>query len=74
LEEHGGHTAKANSHRPQGCRFASSALFVILLLPTAAALPVARVQVQREREAVLRRDLREMRQAINRYKDTPTAA
>ena len=34
-----------------------------------AALPVARFQVKRQRERELRRDLWEMRDAIDRYKD-----
>jgi general secretion pathway protein G len=34
-----------------------------------AALPVARFQVKREKERELRRDLWEMRDAIDRYKD-----
>ena len=41
----------------------------ILLILSSAALPLARNTVQREREAELRRDLREMRDAIDRYKD-----
>jgi general secretion pathway protein G len=41
----------------------------ILLILTGAALPVARVKVQREKERELRRDLWEMRDAIDRYKD-----
>jgi general secretion pathway protein G len=45
------------------------AAMAILLLLTSVALPVARVQVQRAREAELRRDLRQMREAIDRYKD-----
>jgi general secretion pathway protein G len=45
------------------------AAITILLLLTTMALPLARVQVQREREVELRRDLRELRQAIDRYKD-----
>lgn len=44
------------------------AAITILLLLTSMALPLARVQVQREREVELRRDLREMRDAIDRYK------
>ena len=35
-----------------------------------AALPVARFQVKREKERELRRDLWEMRDAIDKYKDT----
>lgn len=45
------------------------AAITILLLLTSVALPIARRQVQRTREIELRRDLREMRQAIDRYKD-----
>ena len=45
------------------------AAMTILLILTSAALPLARVQVQREREVELRRALRDMRQAIDRYKD-----
>jgi len=41
----------------------------ILLVLSSAALPVARMTVKRAREAELRRDLREMRNAIDRYKD-----
>jgi general secretion pathway protein G len=58
-------------------RFAGSAFtfvelmasITIILLLTTIALPLARVQVQRSREVDLRRDLREMREAIDRYKD-----
>jgi len=39
------------------------------LILTSAALPMARLQVQRSREGELRRALRELRQAIDRYKD-----
>ncbi len=41
----------------------------ILLVLSTAAIPVARMTIQRQREAELRRDLREMRDAIDRYKD-----
>lgn len=41
----------------------------ILLVLTSMALPLARVQIERQREHVLREDLREMRAAIDRYKD-----
>jgi general secretion pathway protein G len=41
----------------------------ILMVLATAALPLARVSIQRDREAELRRDLREMRDAIDRYKD-----
>ena len=41
---------------------------IVAILAT-AALPVARFQVKREKERELRRDLWEMRDAIDRYKD-----
>jgi general secretion pathway protein G len=42
---------------------------VILLVLASAVLPLARVTVQREKEIELRRALREMREAIDRFKD-----
>jgi general secretion pathway protein G len=45
------------------------AAITILLILTSVALPLARVQVQRTREVALRRALREIRQAVDRYKD-----
>ena len=45
------------------------ASITIILLLTTIALPLARVQIQRTKEVELRRDLREMREAIDRYKD-----
>jgi general secretion pathway protein G len=41
----------------------------ILLILSSMALPLARFTVIREREKELRLDLREMRQAIDKYKD-----
>jgi general secretion pathway protein G len=41
----------------------------IMLILTSAALPLARMRVQREKERILRRDLWEIRDAIDRYKD-----
>src|SRR3989442_12245721 len=43
--------------------------FAILLILTTAALPLARVKIKRERERDLRYSLRQMRDAIDRYKD-----
>jgi general secretion pathway protein G len=41
----------------------------IMLILSSAAVPLARITIQRQREAELRRELREMRNAIDRYKD-----
>jgi general secretion pathway protein G len=41
----------------------------ILLILTGAAVPIARVRIRREKERELRRDLWQMRDAIDRYKD-----
>ena len=41
----------------------------ILMILSSAALPIARFSIIREREKELRRELREMRNAIDRYKD-----
>ena len=45
------------------------AALTIMLILTAVALPLARVQIQRRKESELRRNLRDLRQAIDRYKD-----
>ena len=44
------------------------AALAILLLLSSVALPLMQVQIKRARETELRRDLREMRQAIDLYK------
>src|SRR5258707_10051771 len=41
----------------------------ILLILASAVLPLAKVSIQRQREAELHRDLREMRNAIDKFKD-----
>lgn len=45
------------------------AAITILLILCSLALPLVRTQIIRSRETELRRDLREMRGAIDRYKD-----
>jgi len=66
-----------NLHKPAPWRAPTSAFtfvelmasITIILLLTTIALPLARVQIQRTREVELRRDLRELREAIDHYKD-----
>jgi general secretion pathway protein G len=41
----------------------------IMMVIASAALPLARVSMKRQREAELRRDLREIRTAIDQFKD-----
>jgi general secretion pathway protein G len=41
----------------------------IILVLAAAAMPLARITIQRQREIELRRGLRELRTAIDKYKD-----
>jgi general secretion pathway protein G len=41
----------------------------ILMILASVALPIARVSIQRSKEVDLRRDLLDMRNAIDRYKD-----
>jgi len=50
------------------------AAMTILLVLTTMALPLARMQIVRARETELRRDLREMREAIDRYKSLSDGA
>ena len=66
------------SNSSRGFRFAKARGFTlielivataILVILTSLAIPMARVAIQREREHELRRDLWEMRDAIDRYKD-----
>src|SRR5207344_2233006 len=45
----------------------------ILLILASAVLPLAQVTSQRQREAELRRDLREIRTAIDKFKDAADA-
>ena len=45
----------------------------ILLILASAVMPLARVSIQRQREAELRRSLREMRTAIDKFKDAADA-
>lgn len=66
--------ASRNSHskvRGRTCGFTLIELIVataILVILTGMAIPMARVTIKREKERDLRRDLWEMRDAIDRYK------
>jgi general secretion pathway protein G len=62
------------AHRASGFTFIELLVVsTLLLILSAAVLPMAKVTVQRTREAELRRALREMRTAIDRYKDSVDA-
>ena len=45
------------------------ATMAIMLILAGAAIPIVRMRAQRQREIELHRDLREIRSAIDRYKD-----
>src|SRR3954452_4386741 len=45
----------------------------ILLILASAVMPLAKVSIQRQREAELHRSLREMRMAIDKFKDAADA-
>jgi general secretion pathway protein G len=58
------------SHSESGLTLVELIICVsIVAILASAAIPVARFQVKREKERELRRDLWEMRDAIDRYKD-----
>ncbi len=62
--------AQATSLAQRGYTFVELLVVTtILLVLASAAMPLARVTVQRQKEAELRRDLRDMRTAIDKFKD-----
>jgi len=64
--------SSAKRQRLSRCGFTVVELIVamtILMIITAAAVPIVRVTLQRGKERELRRDLWEMRDGIDRYKD-----
>jgi general secretion pathway protein G len=65
-------TRSSGSRHTPACGFTLIELIVataILVILTGLALPLARVTIKREKERELRRDLWQMRDAIDRYKD-----
>ena len=62
--------ARVRRHLPAGFTLLELMVAVSILLVLATmALPVAKVRIKREKEVELRRALREMRSAVDRYKD-----
>jgi len=62
--------ARFRRHLPAGFTLLELMVAVSILLVLATmALPVAKVRIKREKEVELRRALREMRSAVDRYKD-----
>jgi general secretion pathway protein G len=61
---------RGRTHAPRGVTLIELIVAItILMILTGAAVPLVRVQIKREKEVELRRDLWEMRDAIDRYKD-----
>ena len=66
----GSTSSKARSNPQSGLTLIELTICIaIVAVLASAALPIARFQVKREKERELRRDLWEMRDAIDRYKD-----
>ncbi len=61
--------AERRSHRRGFTVVELIVAMTILMILTAVAVPIVRVTIQRNKERELRRDLWEMRDAIDRYKD-----
>ncbi|MGA9568285.1 MAG: type II secretion system protein [Candidatus Korobacteraceae bacterium] len=61
--------AERSSHRRGFTVVELIVAMTILMILTAVAVPIVRVTIQRNKERELRRDLWEMRDAIDRYKD-----
>jgi general secretion pathway protein G len=65
-----GKVMRAMSLRERGYSFVElMVVTTIILILASAVMPLARVTIQRQKEAELRRALREIRTAIDKYKD-----
>ena len=63
-------TGKSGAGRQRGLTLIELIVAItILMILTGAAIPLARVRIEREKERELRRDLWDMRDAIDRYKN-----
>jgi len=80
LQNHEGHRVRSSSRgtaasgggAPQALGYTFLELLIvsaILAILASAVMPLAKVTMQRQREIALRRDLREMRTAIDNFKD-----
>ena len=69
------HPAPRHPHREDGYTFVELLVVsTIVLILASAVMPLAKVTVTRQREAELRHVLREMRLAIDKYKDAADTA
>jgi general secretion pathway protein G len=67
-------TARTTTGRARGFTFIELLVVTaILLILASAVMPLARVTMQRQREIELRRNLREMRTAIDKFKEAADA-
>lgn len=76
MQLHGIHRRPSLRRAPGTAGFTFVELVVVsalLLILASAVLPMAKVTIQRAREVELRRELREMRTAIDKYKDSVDA-
>jgi general secretion pathway protein G len=76
IRRHGCSQRRALSERTRGARESKGYTFIellvvatIIMILASAIMPLAKVTSQRTREAELRRSLREMRTAIDKFKD-----